>query len=107
MVDVQQAVEHVWQFLAEELSLDDFEDWSAIYLAEAFQSADTQAQDAGRVIRAILNAYGDDASEENLRAELATAISPFVKSSAENSVGKPSMIAESGASSDINSLVAA
>jgi hypothetical protein len=107
MVDVQQAVEHVWQFLAEELSLDDFEDWSVSYLADAFRAGDLHAQEIGRVIRSILNAYANDSTEHALRLELAIAVSPFAKSSEENTVGKPSMIAESGASSDINSLVAA
>lgn len=107
MSNAQDAVEQVWQFLANELSLEDLEDWSASFLTEAFQSGDLEAQQIGRVIRSILNAYADDNTEHALHLELAVAISPFAKSSAENTVGKPSMIAESSASSDVSSLVAA
>ena len=110
MSNAQDAVEQVWQLLANELSLDDFEDWSASYLTEAFRSGDAQAQEVGRLIRSILNAYGDDSTDDAMRLELANAISPFVKSSAENSFGNPSMTAvtaESSASSDVNRVLVA
>jgi hypothetical protein len=107
MSNAQDAVEQVWQYLANELSLDEFEDWSASYLTDVFQSGDAQAQEVGRVIRSILNAYGDDSTDAALRSELVNAISPFAKTSAQNSVGKPSMIAESSASSDVNRVLVA
>ena len=107
MSNAQDAVEQVWQFLANELSLEDFEDWSASYLTDAFQSDDLEAQKIGRLIRSILNAYADDSTEHALHLELAVAISPFAKWSDENTVGKPSLTAESSASSDVSSLVAA
>jgi hypothetical protein len=68
----------VSSFLANRMSLEEFEDWSASYLANVYRTGDAEAQSFARQIRSILNAYEDDEVEDGMRRELANTVRPFV-----------------------------
>jgi hypothetical protein len=89
MASAQEAVERVQDYLADRLSLENFEDWSASYMQNIHNSGDASAQSIARMIRSILNAYGDDCSDSAMRQEFEEAIRPFV-SFPENRYGDPS-----------------
>jgi hypothetical protein len=79
MITTKEAVDNVLDFLSDQLSLEEFEDWSASYVLDIQRRGDTEDQALGRLIRGILNAFEDDATEVGLRQELAVAILPFVQ----------------------------
>ena len=79
MIRAQDAVDRVQDFLANRISLEDFEDWSASYIHDVHRSEDVQAQKSAHLIRSILNAFEDDETEQGLRQELANAVRPFAQ----------------------------
>ena len=85
MANVKEISDQVMHFLANEISLDAFDDWSAEYSWNIHQRANKEVQQLAYEIRGILNAHADDETEDRLRAELAGAIFPFLES--ENRVG--------------------
>jgi len=101
MAKAQEAVERIEEFLADQLSLEQFEDWSASFVQTVFQSDDVQAKNIALLIRSRLNAFEDDESDSGLRQELADAIYPFVHIAA-NRYGEPSSLAESDATLALN-----
>ena len=80
MANLREISDQVLNLLENEISLDAFEDWSAEYSWNLHQRADDKVQGLAYQIRGILNAHGDDETEDLLRQELATAISPFLQS---------------------------
>jgi len=91
MANVQEAVDRVSAYLADQLSLEGLEDWSASYIQSIYQMGDAEAQTVAHLIRSILNAYEDDQSDTGLRQELAEAIDPFFVRFAETRYGDPSL----------------
>lgn len=77
MPSVSEILDQVGEFLAHRLSLEQFEDWSAEYSWNIHQRADHETQALAYRLCAILDAYSEDATEDALRQELATAIRPF------------------------------
>lgn len=80
MASVQEISAQISAFLANRLSLEQFEDWSAEYSWNIHKRADEETQAFAYQVRAILNAYSEDADENLLREELATAVLPFARS---------------------------
>jgi hypothetical protein len=80
MANVHEISDQVAAFLANRLSLEKLEDWSAEYSWNIHERADERTKALAYRVRAILNAYSDDADESSLREELATAILPFARS---------------------------
>ncbi len=79
MASLEEISQHVSGFLANRVSLDEFEDWSASYAWNIHQRADKQTAARARLIQAILDAFEDDDDEAGLRAELENAIHPFAR----------------------------
>ena len=77
MVNSSEAVGKVSGFLANRISLEQLEDWSALHLQNAHRAGDDQSQITAHLIRSILNAFEDDEAEGPLREELANAIRPY------------------------------
>ncbi|HTW66740.1 MAG TPA: hypothetical protein VME17_19105 [Bryobacteraceae bacterium] len=100
MDKLQEAIDRVSDYLGNRVSLDLFEDWSAGYMQSVYRSDNADAQSLAASLRAILNAFEDDTSEDGLRQELANAIYPFVHL-ASNRYGAPSSAAESNAKFDL------
>ena len=97
MARALEAAEKVSAFLADRISLEELEDWSASFSWNIHRSDDEQAQAIAYQVRGILNEYSDDVSEERIRKELAelrarveAANFPF----AENRYGGPSSAPE-------------
>jgi signal transduction histidine kinase len=106
MASVLEILEQVERFLAKQVSLEDFEAWSAEYAWNIHQRADEETQNLARMVQAILNAFEDDQDETGLRLELAEAVRPFAF--AKNRVGDPSpFVAESNADLAFNTATAA
>jgi hypothetical protein len=89
MANLHEIFDHVMNLLANEISLDDFEDWSAEYSLNIHQQANKDARNLAYQIRGILNAHEDDDSDVVLRGELAQAIFPFLE---EHQVGDSSAL---------------
>ena len=79
MANAQEGVDRVNEFLAHEMSLEAFEDWSASYILDIRRVGDAEAQSFASLIRSIVNAFEDDEDDAGMRKELATAIRPFVQ----------------------------
>src|SRR6266498_340558 len=79
MISAKEAIDQIAALLARRISLEQFEDWSASYAQSAHGRRDAEAVESGLLIRSILNAFGDDNSEDALRLELGNAIRPFVR----------------------------
>lgn len=77
MVSTSEAVKKVSGFLANRISLEQLEDWSALYLQNTYRSGDDEARRLARLVRSLLNAFEDDETESALREELANTIRPF------------------------------
>lgn len=86
MVNAQEPVERVQDYLADRISLERFEDWSASFVQNIHNTGDADAQRLARLIRSALNAFEDDQEDSALRHELAELIRPFF----ENRYGDPS-----------------
>jgi hypothetical protein len=78
MANVCEISDHVADFLADRISLEQLEDWSAEYSWDIHKRADDETRDLAYQIRAILNAHSDDSSENGVRRGLGDAIRPFV-----------------------------
>lgn len=79
MASVHEISDQVAAYLANRLSLEQLEDWSAEYSWNIHERADEETKALAYRVRAILNAYSDDADESSLQEELAAAIRrPFV-----------------------------
>ena len=107
MANAREAVDRISEFLASQLSLEAFEDWSASYMQSVHGEGDSEAVAMASRVRSILNAYEDDSTEASLRAELEVAIRAFAEPSAENRYGDSSFVSESNAESEFNSFAAA
>jgi len=70
MANTQEAIKQIAVLRAGRISLEEFEDWSASYLFEAYGSGDAEALEVAKQIRARLNAYEEDPTEDSLRLEL-------------------------------------
>jgi hypothetical protein len=79
MANVQEIKRHIRKFLDDQISLEDFDDWSAEYAWNIHKRDDHKTQDLARSLRAIINAHEDDTDESGLRKELEIAIHPFVR----------------------------
>jgi hypothetical protein len=79
MASVFEISAQVASFLADRLSLEQLEDWSAEYSWNIHKRADDSTQALAYQVRAILNAYSNDLCEDGLRRELAIAVRPFVQ----------------------------
>ena len=99
MAKAHEAIEHIAEYLADQISLEELEDWSASFVQSVFQSDDAVAQQIALLVRSRLNAFEDDESDAGLRQELADAIYPFVHQA---SNGEPSSVAESNAAFALN-----
>ena len=88
MANLREISDQVLNLLADEISLDVFEDWSAEYSWNLHRRAGKNVQDLAYQIRGILNAHADDETEQLLRQELAAAIFPFLQ--AETQLADPS-----------------
>lgn len=77
MAELYEIVHKVEAFLANVLSLQELEDWSAEFSWNIHKRSDSEAQSLAYQIRAILNAFSDDEAESGLRKELAEAVRPF------------------------------
>ena len=80
MANTREAADKISEFLANRISLEVLEDWSALYLQSAYQSRNLEAQRISRQIRSILNAFEDDENDRGLRLELANATRRFDES---------------------------
>ncbi len=89
MASVCEISDHVADFLANRLSLEQLEDWSAEYSWNIHKRADDEIRELAYQIRAILNAHSDDPTEDGVRQELADAIRPFGSRAYEVTVGVP------------------
>lgn len=74
MPSIHEISKQVAAFLANCISLEQFEDWSAEYSGDIYKTADDETRDLACQIRAILNAFDDDETEDGLRVELASTI---------------------------------
>ena len=92
MASVEESVERVSAFLANRLSPELFEDWSASYVSAIGSHDDSDGAKVARLIRSILNAYEEDETDLAMRAELAETIRPFVKPFSENRYGDSSCV---------------
>ena len=63
-------------FLANRIDLDAFEDWSALNLQYARRFGNAGDRRLADSIRAILNAFADDDTEDGMRMELQSVLSP-------------------------------
>jgi hypothetical protein len=79
MARAHQAIEKIEDLLADMMSLEDFEDWSASYIQSIHRIGNREDQELAHLVRSILNAFEDDDNESALRQELASAIRPFVE----------------------------
>jgi len=70
MINAHEAVSRVSDFLANRISLEEFEDWSASYMLNIYRDGNAEAQNFARLIRSILNAFEDDETENRIRQEL-------------------------------------
>ena len=68
------AVSKVKEFLEGDISLEEFEDWSALLVS---RPPDANAKKIAQTVRGLLNAFGENDSDKALREELAKAIRPF------------------------------
>jgi len=91
MANLHEIFDHVMNLLANEISLEQFEDWSAQYALNIHECGDEDAQRIAYQLRGILNAHEDDENEDILRRELADAIFPYLESE-EHQVGDPSLL---------------
>jgi hypothetical protein len=78
MASAQEGVNQIRRFLANSLSFEEFEDWSARFSWKIHQTGDLAAQSLAYQIRAILNAHAEDLTEVSVRKDLEAAIRPFV-----------------------------
>jgi hypothetical protein len=81
MASAQDAVEQIEQFLDNEISLEELEDWSALFVQEAYAAQNEDARRAAQFLRSILNTYEMDQSDRGLRRELENVVRPFASSS--------------------------
>jgi hypothetical protein len=86
MAGIYEIVQKVEAFLANVLSLQEFEDWSAEFSWDIHKRADANVQDLAYRVRAILNAFSDEESESGLREELAEAVRPFAQPATGNCI---------------------
>lgn len=77
MAKAREVEQHVSDFLERRASLENLEDWSASYLPVVYRSGDSDAIAAIQNVRAVLNAFENEDSEDGLRMELAAAIRSF------------------------------
>jgi len=105
MANASGAASRVSEYLADRISLEELEDWSASFSWNIHKSDDEQAQAIAYQVRAILNEYSDDATDDRIRKELAqlrarieAANFPF----AENRYGGPSSAPESSMPRAVN-----
>jgi hypothetical protein len=104
MANVQEISDQVLQFLAGDMSLDSFEDWSAEYSWNVHLRANEEIQALAYKIRGILNAHENDEDERVLREELATAIFPFQNTENHYGIDDPSKFTQSNV--DVNTAIA-
>ncbi len=105
MASALEASNRIAEFLADRISLEQLEDWSASFSWDIHRIDDEQAQAIAYQVRAILNEYSDDAIEDRIRKELDQLRAriedpnfPF----GESRSGDPSSFAESFASFALN-----
>jgi hypothetical protein len=77
MAEQYEIIQKVEAFLANSLSFQEFDDWSAEFSWNIHERADSETQALAYQVRAILNAFSEDDSESGLRKELAEAVRPF------------------------------
>jgi hypothetical protein len=70
--------------LADKISIDEFEDWSASFSWNIHKRADAETQKLAYLIRAILNSHEDDETEDQLREHLALAAGPLQEIASES-----------------------
>jgi hypothetical protein len=77
MANAQEALDRISDYLANRISLDAFENWSASFVHDVRACGDPTALDIAQLVRSILNTFDEDAMDDGLRKELAIAILPF------------------------------
>jgi hypothetical protein len=77
MASAQDVAKQIEEFLDEEISLEELEDWSASFAWDTYASHDQDAGRAALFLRSILNAYDGDQSDIGLRRELEKIVRPF------------------------------
>ena len=105
MASASEASNKIAEFLADRISLEQLEDWSASFAWDIHKTGEERVQAIAYQVRAILNEYSDDASEDRIRKELVQLRAqieapnfPF----AENHYGGPSSAPESNTKFAIN-----
>jgi hypothetical protein len=76
MASAQDVAMSIEEFLDDEISLEELEDWSAFSLQEALAGQDAHGRAAALFLRSILNAYAEDQSDLGLRTALEKAVRP-------------------------------
>jgi hypothetical protein len=82
----QEALDRIADLLADKISIDEFEDWSASFSWNIHKRADADTQKLAYLIRAILNSHENDETEDQLREQLALAAEPFHEIASESRV---------------------
>ena len=69
MPSVRDISHHVSEFLADRLSLEELEDWSAEYSWDIHKRGDDEVRELAYQVQAILNAHSDDSKEDSFRGQ--------------------------------------
>jgi hypothetical protein len=77
MASAAEAQKKIADLLANQISLEEFEDWSASFAWNIHKEGDADAQAVAYLIRSILNAHSDDIDESPIREELEQISTPF------------------------------
>jgi hypothetical protein len=104
MASIHEISDQVSAFLANRISLEQLEDWSAEYSWNIHTRADGETQKLVYQIRAILNAYSDESQESVIRQELAAVVRPFAEQP-EILVSSCELMPAKGAEADGNRIV--
>jgi hypothetical protein len=105
MASASEASNKIAEFLADRVSLEQLDDWSASFSWDIHKTGEEQAQAIAYQVRAILNEYSDDASEDRIRKELVQLRARIETPNfplAENRCGGPSSAPESNTKFAIN-----
>ena len=103
-MDTSIAIAEIRKFLGGQISLESLEDWSAVYLQDAYRNSDEAAKEVAHLLRSIINSYSDDMSEAGIRTALGNAFANKHLKSLTTTVVYPSPRAVSSAPATVRLL---